>query len=104
MGDGWRDRMTSARRSRRLGALSAAVAAGGLVTALGVSPADSRPGLKAAAAAVAPGPGRADKVLFFASDGLRQDKVADYVDDGALPGFGKLLRSGARASGGGMLP
>jgi 2',3'-cyclic-nucleotide 2'-phosphodiesterase (5'-nucleotidase family) len=47
--------------------------------------------------------GRDDKLLFFASDGLRQDAVQKYADQGVVPGFRELLRKGARASGGGLL-
>ncbi len=47
--------------------------------------------------------GRDDKLLFFASDGLRQDAVAKYADQGVVPGFRELLRRGARASGNGLL-
>ena len=46
---------------------------------------------------------RSDKLLFFASDGLRQDAVAKYADQGVVPGFRELLRNGARASGNGLL-
>ena len=46
---------------------------------------------------------RDDKLLFFAADGLRQDAVAQYADQGATPGFRALLRRGARASGSGLL-
>ena len=65
-----------------------------------------------AAAAVAPlvgaqsgggGGQRDDKLLFFAADGLRQDAVAQYADQGATPGFRALLRRGTRASGNGLL-
>ena len=44
-----------------------------------------------------------DKLLFFASDGLRQDVVAKYADQGVVPGFRDLLRHGAFASGNGLL-
>ncbi len=47
--------------------------------------------------------GRDDKLLFFASDGLRQDAVEKYADQGVVPGFRDLLRRGARASGHGLL-
>ncbi len=47
--------------------------------------------------------GRDDKLLFFASDGLRQDAVEKYADQGAVPGFRDLLRKGAKASGSGLL-
>src|SRR3954447_10754397 len=41
------------------------------------------------------------KVLFFASDGMRQDAIEDYGRD--LPGFNALLRKGAHASDHGLL-
>ena len=41
------------------------------------------------------------KVLFFASDGLRQDAVEDYGK--ALPGFRELLKQGTHASDNGLL-
>ena len=47
--------------------------------------------------------GRDDKLLFFASDGLRQDAVEQYARQGVVPGFRDLLRNGARASGNGLL-
>jgi hypothetical protein len=47
--------------------------------------------------------GRDDKLLFFASDGLRQDAVEKYARQGVVPGFRELLRRGARASGNGLL-
>ena len=47
--------------------------------------------------------GRDDKLLFFASDGLRQDAVEKYARQGVVPGFRDLLRKGARASGNGLL-
>jgi 2',3'-cyclic-nucleotide 2'-phosphodiesterase (5'-nucleotidase family)/predicted AlkP superfamily phosphohydrolase/phosphomutase len=43
------------------------------------------------------------KVLFFASDGMRQDQVAKYADQGLLPGFRDMLRHGAFASRNGLL-
>lgn len=43
------------------------------------------------------------KLLFFASDGLRQDAVEEFSDEGATPGFKALLRDGARASDHGLL-
>jgi 2',3'-cyclic-nucleotide 2'-phosphodiesterase (5'-nucleotidase family)/predicted AlkP superfamily phosphohydrolase/phosphomutase len=41
------------------------------------------------------------KVLFFASDGMRQDAVEDYGRD--LPGFNEMLKRGAHASDDGLL-
>jgi 2',3'-cyclic-nucleotide 2'-phosphodiesterase (5'-nucleotidase family)/predicted AlkP superfamily phosphohydrolase/phosphomutase len=45
----------------------------------------------------------ADKLLFFASDGMRQDAVERYADEGVTPGFRDLLKHGAYASGHGLL-
>ena len=44
-----------------------------------------------------------DGVIFFASDGLRQDLVEEFADDGLMPAMKKLLRSGAVAADGGLL-
>src|SRR3954470_21298479 len=43
------------------------------------------------------------KMLFFVSDGMRQDAVSRYADEGVVPGFAKLLDRGAHASGNGLL-
>src|SRR4051794_28622827 len=43
------------------------------------------------------------KLLFFASDGLRQDAVERYADEGVTPGFRDMLKHGAYASDHGML-
>ena len=43
------------------------------------------------------------KLLFYASDGLRQDAVEKYSDEKVTPGFRELLRKGAYASGHGLL-
>jgi hypothetical protein len=43
------------------------------------------------------------KLLFYASDGMRQDQVAKYADQGRLPGFRDMLRHGAFASRNGLL-
>lgn len=43
------------------------------------------------------------KVIFFASDGLRQDAVEEYAAQGLMPAVDKLLRSGAKAADGGLL-
>jgi 2',3'-cyclic-nucleotide 2'-phosphodiesterase (5'-nucleotidase family) len=56
-----------------------------------------------AAAPSKSGGDRDHKLLFFASDGLVQDRVEKYADQGAVPGFRDLLKQGARASGGGLL-
>src|SRR5919112_2433894 len=43
------------------------------------------------------------KLLFYASDGMRQDQIARYADQGAVPGFRDMLKHGAFASGNGLL-
>jgi 2',3'-cyclic-nucleotide 2'-phosphodiesterase (5'-nucleotidase family)/predicted AlkP superfamily phosphohydrolase/phosphomutase len=46
---------------------------------------------------------RDQKVLLFASDGMRQDLIEQYVAQRELPGFAELLKRGAAATDGGML-
>src|SRR5690348_15282806 len=43
------------------------------------------------------------KLLFYASDGMRQDAIERYADEGVVPGFRDMLKHGAYASGHGML-
>jgi 2',3'-cyclic-nucleotide 2'-phosphodiesterase (5'-nucleotidase family)/predicted AlkP superfamily phosphohydrolase/phosphomutase len=47
--------------------------------------------------------GSADNAILFASDGLRQDLVHKYVDQGRLPTFANLLDNGVEAAGNGLL-
>ncbi len=59
-----------------------------------------------ALAGAAPAAAQADKgesLVFFASDGLMQNRVADYVSQGLLPTFADLMKKGAIASDGGLL-
>lgn len=42
-------------------------------------------------------------VLFFASDGMRQDLIEQYAQQGVVPGFRDLLRKGVKASDNGLL-
>src|SRR5687768_16038995 len=58
--------------------------------------------LAAPAEAPAAAPGK-DKVIFFTSDGLRQDMVEDFAGQGLMPAMAKLLRSGAKAADNGLL-
>ncbi len=44
-----------------------------------------------------------DGAVFFVSDGMRQDLVARYADQGLLPTMGSLLRRGVSAAGNGLL-
>jgi 2',3'-cyclic-nucleotide 2'-phosphodiesterase (5'-nucleotidase family)/predicted AlkP superfamily phosphohydrolase/phosphomutase len=57
---------------------------------------------KGALAAPGAAPGQ-NKVIFFTSDGLRQDLVKDYVSQGLMPSMGKLLESGSLAADNGLL-
>jgi 2',3'-cyclic-nucleotide 2'-phosphodiesterase (5'-nucleotidase family) len=43
------------------------------------------------------------KFLFFTSDGMRQDQIEKYADDGVVPGFRDMLKHGAFASDHGLL-
>ncbi|MDO8362463.1 MAG: 5'-nucleotidase C-terminal domain-containing protein [Actinomycetota bacterium] len=82
------------RRARSLGVLAAAALIAGVVP-LQASAAPSGVGH--------PSPSGPSPVLFFAADGLRQDLVERYADDGVVPGFKDLLRNGAKAAGNGLL-
>jgi 2',3'-cyclic-nucleotide 2'-phosphodiesterase (5'-nucleotidase family) len=42
-------------------------------------------------------------VIFFVSDGMRQDLAEDYASQGILPAMAKLLRAGAKADDYGLL-
>ncbi|MET1004331.1 MAG: alkaline phosphatase family protein, partial [Propionibacteriaceae bacterium] len=57
----------------------------------------------AAAAVTATKAAKSDPVLFFAADGLRQDLVTQYANQGEMPAMRRLLRDGASATGGGLL-
>lgn len=59
-----------------------------------------------AALSAAPSSGNssaAGSVLFFASDGMRQDLLASYAAQGQLPTFSELLKKGAFATNSGLL-
>jgi 2',3'-cyclic-nucleotide 2'-phosphodiesterase (5'-nucleotidase family) len=58
--------------------------------------------LAAPGTAPASAPGK-NKVIFFASDGMRQDLVENYIAQGLMPTMGKLLQSGAKAADNGLL-
>jgi hypothetical protein len=47
--------------------------------------------------------GQRPGALFFASDGLRQDLVRRYADQGVMPTMREFLGNGVRASGNGLL-
>ena len=44
-----------------------------------------------------------ESVIFFVADGMRQDIAESYAAKGLMPATAKLLRSGAKAAGGGLL-
>jgi len=48
-------------------------------------------------------PVAAEKAVFFAADGLRQDIVARYAAQGLLPTMSEFLKKGTSASGNGLL-
>lgn len=51
-----------------------------------------------------PGDGRgSDNLIFFASDGLRQDLVEDWASHRYMPAMNALLRNGIEAAGDGLL-
>ncbi len=56
----------------------------------------------ASAIAASPHSPPSDKAVFFAADGLRQDAVKKYVNDGYLPTMRRFLRNGTFASGNGL--
>src|SRR5687767_3507593 len=91
-----RERSLMSRR-RSLSALFAAVTAL-LVVSIGQGTA-----ARSTATAASTTAGSADNAILFASDGLRQDLVHKYVDEGVLPTFDNLLENGVEAAGNGLL-
>jgi 2',3'-cyclic-nucleotide 2'-phosphodiesterase (5'-nucleotidase family) len=84
------------RRMRMIGILVAAVIAAGLIPWVSAETAQPH--------GWGHGDNRGeDKFLFFASDGLMQQSVEKYADQGVTPGFRELLKHGARASDDGLL-
>ncbi len=47
-----------------------------------------------------PGKSSADKVIFFASDGMRPDLMERYADEGAMPTYADLMDDGVRGDNG----
>ena len=76
--------------------LGAAVAGPGQAVTSGAAPA-------AKVAKAKPDKALTDKAVFFASDGLRQDKVEKYAAQGVMPTMKKLLKKGVKAADGGLL-
>ncbi|MGH2591553.1 MAG: 5'-nucleotidase C-terminal domain-containing protein [Actinomycetota bacterium] len=54
-------------------------------------------------AQVGPPKPSSEKVIMFSADGMRQDLVHEFVDDGAMPTHADLLAAGSEAAGPGML-
>src|SRR6478735_2075457 len=48
-------------------------------------------------------PSTSGEAVFFASDGMRQDLVEKYADQGVMPTMRKFLKNGVKARGDGML-
>ncbi|MBI3243279.1 MAG: alkaline phosphatase family protein [Chloroflexi bacterium] len=46
------------------------------------------------------GPPHADKVIFFASDGMRPDLMERYAEEGAMPTYAELMDDGVRGDNG----
>src|SRR6478752_412571 len=88
---------------RRVGRRVPIVAAVGAAAALAVGLATPWEGADAHGGGHHHGRDDSSKLLFFASDGLRQDAVEKYSDDGVTRGFRELLRRGAYASDHGLL-
>jgi 2',3'-cyclic-nucleotide 2'-phosphodiesterase (5'-nucleotidase family)/predicted AlkP superfamily phosphohydrolase/phosphomutase len=75
-----------------MAAVAAALVAAAVVPLVGAH-ATGRPG----------GDGGTDKLLYFVSDGMRQDQIAKYSKQGLLPGFTAMLDHGTSAAGNGLL-
>ena len=71
-----------------------------LIVSMLISPLSAFAASGAASPSSAP---NGEKVIFFASDGLRQDLVESYADQGLMPAMDSMLRSGAKAADGGLL-
>ena len=94
--------ISPALRPHRLTAVAVAVV---VLVSLLASPLAMARGLGGAAAPAAPdGATKASsKAVYFAADGLRQDLVKRYADDGLMPTMRGFLRTGVKATGNGML-
>jgi 2',3'-cyclic-nucleotide 2'-phosphodiesterase (5'-nucleotidase family) len=82
----------------RFGAVFAAVLVAAAVASIGAQSAATPQGGGAARAAA-----QSEKFVFFASDGLRQDLVAKYAQQGLMPTMGTFLKKGASAANNGLL-
>src|SRR3954470_5888641 len=78
--------------TRLMAALALALVAAAVVPLVGAQ-ATSRPG----------GDDGKGKLLYFVSDGMRQDQIAKYNKQGLVPGFGEMLDHGTSAAGNGLL-
>jgi 2',3'-cyclic-nucleotide 2'-phosphodiesterase (5'-nucleotidase family) len=59
--------------------------------------------LTSSVAHAAPGKPSAERVIFFSSDGMRQDLAEAFVADGGMDTYAGLLDTGVKASAAGML-
>jgi 2',3'-cyclic-nucleotide 2'-phosphodiesterase (5'-nucleotidase family) len=78
--------------TRLMAALALALVAAAVVPLVGAQ-ATSRPG----------GDDGKGKLLYFVSDGMRQDQIAKYNKQGLVPGFGQMLDHGTSAACNGLL-
>ncbi len=95
----FRSSLRSSFRSAALSCTLVLVASGVVVAATSAAPTASAPATQSAAPSAPP----QGKAVFFSSDGLRQDLVAKYADQGLMPTMRSFLRNGMRARGNGML-
>src|SRR3954451_17496600 len=80
-----------------------AIAVAGAIAALAVGLAVPWGGAEAHHEGHGHGHDNGRKLLLFASDGMRQDAVEQFSDEGDTPGFRELLKHGAYASDHGLL-
>jgi 2',3'-cyclic-nucleotide 2'-phosphodiesterase (5'-nucleotidase family) len=89
---------------RRLTSVIAATTV--IVAGLGAAVASPGQAVSAGTAKVAkakPDKALTDKAVFFASDGMRQDKVEKYAAKGVMPTMKRLLKKGVKAADSGLL-
>ncbi len=87
-------RSRASRRMRLLRLFSIVLVISMLIAPMGVSAA----GVPASASAQ-----NSDKVIFFTSDGMRQDLVESFAGQGLMPSMARLLQTGAKAGDNGLL-
>ncbi len=95
--------MSSSRLKVTAVSAAAALVLTGLGAGLGTASAEPKGGSAAAKPAAKDKKPITEKAVFFASDGMRQDKVQRYADQGVMPTMKGLLKKGVHAAGGGLL-